>query len=145
MPKLGISRDSLHARIKDEQQAQRDYGKHVSEAKSNNAPKTAKVIKHIQKEEGEHEKMLKSLDKGNMKSNPSSKVLQQSQTEVNVGSKGSAERNLNQGHDTGMRPHAQEALKASLETGLGDETFRSKGGDKSTYSPDSSTGHVSRY
>jgi len=57
----------------------------------------------------------------------------------------SAERPLNQPGDSGMRPHAQEALRASLEIGLGDEGFRSKGGDKSSYSPDSSTGKVLRY
>ena len=58
---LGISRSALKSRIKDEQQAQKDYGKDISEAKRKGAKKTANTIGHIRGEEVEHEKMLKRL------------------------------------------------------------------------------------
>ena len=58
---LGISRRSLNARINDEQQAQKDYGKHVAESKRKKDTKTAKVIGHIRGEEREHETMLRKL------------------------------------------------------------------------------------
>jgi len=58
---LGISRRTLHSRIKDEQQAQADYGKDIAESKRKKDPKAAKVIGHIRGEEREHETMLRKL------------------------------------------------------------------------------------
>ena len=58
---LGISRRTLNSRIKDEQKAQSDYGKDITEAKRKKDPKAAKVIGHIRGEEREHESMLRKL------------------------------------------------------------------------------------
>jgi|SRR5208337_2188743 len=162
--KLGISRGTLNKRIGEEQQAQRDYKKNAAEARSKGDTKTAKVITHIKREEHEHEGMLKGLKGKSMKHNPSQSAVQDSPAgrqfpkpsvapkviadEIDLGTQTiSAERSLNQGSndDAGAHEHAQEALRASLETGLGNENFRSKGGDKSSYAPDSSTGKVLRY
>jgi rubrerythrin len=160
MKKLGISKSTLQSRISDEQKAQRDYKKNAAQAKSNGDTKTANVIMHIEREEEEHEGMLKGLKGKGMKTNPPMREVQKSKTgaqfpapknkpaiakEASIPQTLFTDRPLNQPGDSGMRPHAQEALQASLETGLGNETFRSKGGNKSSYSPDSSTGHVSRY
>lgn len=58
---LGISRSTLGKRIKEEQQAQRDYGQNVEEAKRKKDTKSARVLGHIRGEEVEHEGMLKKL------------------------------------------------------------------------------------
>lgn len=58
---LGISRRTLNSRIKDEQQAQKDYSKDIAESKRKKDPKAAKVIGHIRGEEREHESMLRKL------------------------------------------------------------------------------------
>lgn len=58
---LGISRRTLNSRIKDEKQAQVDYGKDVVESKRKKDTKSAKVIGHIRGEEREHESMLRKL------------------------------------------------------------------------------------
>lgn len=60
---LGISRRTLNSRIKDEQQAQKDYGKDITETKRKHDMKSAKVIGHIRGEEREHESMLRKLGK----------------------------------------------------------------------------------
>ena len=146
MKKLGITKGKSVSHIKDEIHDRDAYKTDANVAKNNGDSETANVLRRIARQEDNHKSMLVGLKGKSMNQNPKPAVLQQSQKEVDLGSHGSeVERTLNQPHDTGMRPHAQEALKASLETGLGDETFRSKGGDKSTDSPDSSTGHVLRY
>ena len=58
---LGISRSKLHARIKEEQQAQKDYGENITEAKKKKASKTVQTLGHIKGEEQEHESMLRKL------------------------------------------------------------------------------------
>ncbi len=58
---LGLSRKTLNSRISDEQQAQRDYGKDITETKRKKDKKSAKVIGHIRGEEREHETMLRKL------------------------------------------------------------------------------------
>lgn len=58
---LGIARRTLNSRIKDEHQAQKDYGKDIAEAKRKKDTKAAKVIGHIMGEERDHESMLKKL------------------------------------------------------------------------------------
>ena len=58
---LGISRGTLNTRIKEERQAQADYGDNISEAKRKKAKKTSTVLGHIRGEEQEHESMLKKL------------------------------------------------------------------------------------
>jgi len=58
---LGISRRTLGSRIKDEQQAQKDYSKDIAESKRKKDPRAAKVIGHIRCEEREHESMLRKL------------------------------------------------------------------------------------
>ena len=58
---LGISRRTLSSRIKDEQKAQSDYSKDITESKRKKDTKSAKVIGHIRGEEREHESMLRKL------------------------------------------------------------------------------------
>ena len=58
---LGIAHSKLNSRIKDEQKAQRDYGRDISEAKKKKDTKSAETIGHIKLEEREHEHMLKKL------------------------------------------------------------------------------------
>jgi rubrerythrin len=58
---LGISRRTLGSRIKDEQQAQKDYSKDIAESKRKKDPRAAKVIGHIRSEEVDHEHKLRHL------------------------------------------------------------------------------------
>ena len=60
---IALATGTLRKRIKDEQQAQRDYADHISEAKRKGDKKSARVIGHIRNEEVEHERMLKHLMK----------------------------------------------------------------------------------
>ena len=143
---MKISKRVIDKHIADEHKDRDTYRQEATDAANQGHMKVANTLQKISKEEAGHANMLDKIKGKGMKSNPSSSVLNPSPNEINLGSQGSGlERSLNQPHDSGMREHAQEALKASLETGLGDEAYRAKGGDKSTYSPDSSTGHVSRY
>lgn len=50
----------LGVRIKEEQQAQREYSKDAAKAKKVGAPKIEKTVKAIKKDEGEHEALLSS-------------------------------------------------------------------------------------
>ena len=60
---LGIARRTISSRIKEEQKAQRDYGKNLSQAKKNKDKESARVLSHIKVEEEEHESMLRKLGK----------------------------------------------------------------------------------
>lgn len=141
MAKSGISTTKLKAHITDEKKDRNTYGMEAAAAKMRGDKKVSAVLSNISREEHGHATMLKNLlQRGSM--NPAVA------DNIDFGTQAiSAERPLNQGanEDAGARAHAQEALRASLETGLGNENFRSKGGDKSSYSPDSSTGKVLRY
>lgn len=58
---LGIARNTLKKRIQDEQKAQQDYGKDISQTEKKGDKESARVIKHILMEEKDHESKLRKL------------------------------------------------------------------------------------